>query len=145
MADAPASFGIKQLEKLDDMTKIRIDNAKYLCKELSKFDSQIALLQNNSKEFLNSYYSFPIIIVDTDEINRKDFTRYLESNSIETRAIMCGTLPDQPSLVNIGHEYGGLEGSRYIMNNSFFVGCHPCLEKDELDHIIHTITNYLTK
>ena len=145
MADAPASFGIKQLEKLDDMTKIRIDNAKYLTKELSKFNEHIEVLENDSNEFINSYYSFPIIIKNPDKINRKDFTQYLESNSIETRAIMCGTLPDQPSLVDIGHEYGGLEGSRYIMDNSFFVGCHPCLEKDELDHIIHTITNYLTK
>jgi len=144
MADAPASFGIKQLEKLDDMTKIRIDNAKYLTKQLSKFNDHIEVLLNDSDEFINSYYSFPIIIKNTNLIDRKDFTQYLESNSIETRAIMCGTLPDQPSLVNIGHNYSNLKNSRYIKNNSFFVGCHPCLEKDDLDHIVHTITNYLT-
>ena len=56
---------------------------------------------------------------------------------------MCGTLPDQPSLCDkIGIEYGDLNQSRYIKDNGFFIGCHPCLEEDDLKYVVETITNY---
>ena len=60
--------------------------------------------------------------------NRKKLVQYLENSGIETRAIMCGTLPDQPSLTNApGINFGKLKNSRYIRDNGFFIGCHPLL------------------
>lgn len=71
---------------------------------------------------------------------RKDFAGYLESQSIETRAIMCGTLPDQPGLAKApGRSVGNLRNSRYIRDNAFSIGCHPLLGREELDHVIKTI------
>jgi len=143
MADAPASFGIQQLAKLDDMNQIRLKYAKYLIENLSQFSQHLQIPIENTEYNVNTFYSFPIIIKKNTKIQRKNLTRYLESNGIETRAIMCGTLPDQPSLCNeIGIEYGELTQSRYIRDNGFFIGCHPCLEEDDLKHVVKTITNY---
>lgn len=143
MADAPASFGIQQLAKLDDMNQIRLKHANYLIKNLSQFSEHLQIPTENTEYSVNTFYSFPIILKKNTKIQRKNFTQYLESNGIETRAIMCGTLPDQPSLCNeIGIEYGELTQSRYIRDNGFFIGCHPCLEEDDLKHVVKTITNY---
>jgi len=145
MADAPAAFGHEQLKKLDEMNEIRIKNARYLISGLRKHENVLSLppiLDYSSKHV---HYSFPIVIKDASRFPRKAFAQHLESQGIETRAIMCGTLPDQPNLANApGRSVGDLTNSRYVRDNAFFVGCHPLLGENELDHIIETISNYLT-
>ena len=146
MADAPASFGLQQLKKLDIMNKKRLVNASHLTNALEAYKDLIYVLPKNNTidGNLNTFYSFPIVIKD-DRINRKEFACFLEDNSIETRAIMCGTLPDQPSLLNqVGVSYGQLSNSRFVSNNGFFVGCHPCLEIKDLDYVVDTIKKYFS-
>tara|TARA_Y100000310_G_scaffold313849_1_gene362659 strand:+ start:3345 stop:4628 length:1284 start_codon:yes stop_codon:yes gene_type:complete len=143
MADAPAAFGIEQLKKLDEMNDKRKNNAKFLIDNLKKHKHFI-LPSNNSSNITNTYYSFPIIIKKESGITRKSLVQHLESNGVETRAIMCGTLPDQPSLKNAhGIVTGELKTSRYIRDNAFFIGCHPMLKQKGLEHVINTIDKYL--
>ena len=138
MADAPAAFGLQQLKKLDHMNKTRVKNATYLTHELAIFNEFIYTLSHGSSSNVNTYYSFPILIKDSANISRKELVQYLESNGIETRAIMCGTLSDQPSLCNeVGIDYGDLKCSRYIKDNGFFIGCHPCLEHNDLEYVVN--------
>jgi len=141
MADAPASFGNEQLKKLDDMNKIRLKNAEKLIDGLSKYDD-IQTFPHNTDSKKNSFYSFPIIL--SGGISRNDMARFLESKGIETRSIMCGTLSDQPALCNEPKvEWDGLEKSRYIRDNAFFVGCHPLLGDEEIDYVIDIIDEYM--
>ena len=146
MADAPASFGIQQLNKLDSMNETRLSNAEYLTDNLSKFSEYINVFPVNTGGYVNTFYSYPIVIKENSGIDRKDFVQFLESNSIETRAIMCGKLSDQPALFDAHKvEYGDLNNSRYIKDNAFFVGCHPCLGEDELKHVVETINKYFNE
>ena len=145
MADAPAAFGIEQLKKLDEMNEIRKNNSKFLIDNLKKHEDLI-LPAYSTEEHNITYYSFPIILKKGSSIKRKPFVQYLESNGVETRAIMCGTLPDQPSLKNsIGVVAGDLKTSRYIRDCGFFIGCHPMLKKEDLQHAVDTIDNYFKK
>ena len=144
MADAPAAFGLEQLKKLDEMNSMRIKNAEYLIDNLKPYEKYIQLPQKGTENFVHTYYSFAILIKEEAGFFRKDLVHYLESHGIETRAIMCGTLSDQPSLCNApGRDYGELKVSRYIRDNGFFVGCHPGLGKEQLQHVIKTIGNYI--
>ena len=144
MADAPAAFGLEQLKKLDEMNSMRIKNAEYLIDNLKPYEKYIQLPQKGTENFVHTYYSFAILIKEEADFFRKDLVHYLESHGIETRAIMCGTLSDQPSLCNApGRDYGELKVSRYIRDNGFFVGCHPGLGKEQLQHVIKTIGNYI--
>lgn len=144
MADAPAAFGLEQLKKLNVMNALRIKNAEYLIKNLTEFGHLLKLPPKADGNYVHTYYTFPIIITDPKKIVRKDFTQFLESQSIETRAIMCGTLPDQPALAKApGRSFGALQNSRYIRDNAFSIGCHPLLGRKELDHVIKAIKNYI--
>ena len=143
MADAPAAFGIQQLKKLDKMNETRQSNAKLLIDNLKKHEDLI-LPDYTSNERTITYYSFPIILKEGSDIDRKSFIQHLESSGVETRAIMCGTLPDQPSLKDsVGIITGDLKISRYIRDRAFFIGCHPMLKEEDLQHAIDTIDKYL--
>lgn len=145
MADAPAAFGIEQLKKLPAMNAIRIKNAEYLSKQLAGLSDIFHFPPIADGSFVHAYYTFPIVIKDTKRVVRKEFARYLEEHKIETRAIMCGTLPDQPGLVKApGRSFGALKNSRYVRDNAISIGCHPLLGRKELDYIIETIKNYIT-
>ena len=114
--------------------------------ELSVFNKFIYVLPKDSGNNVNVYYSFPILIKDASEICRKEIVRYLESNGVETRAIMCGTLSDQPSLCNeVGVNYGNLKNSRHIKDNGFFIGCHPCLEHSDIEYAVNVIKSFFDK
>ena len=142
MSDAPAAFGIQQLKKLDKMNSKRIKNAEFLIDKLSKFP-QLELPVINNKNIRNTFYSFPIIIKKNTKINRKKFVQFLESHGIETRAIMCGTLPDQPSLINApGISFGKLINSRLIRDRGFFIGCHPLLKTESLKYVIKIFNKF---
>jgi len=53
-------------------------------------------------------------------------------------------LPDQPSLKDsVGIITGDLKISRYIRDRAFFIGCHPMLKEEHLQHIVDTINKYL--
>ena len=143
MADAPAAFGNEQLKKLDEMNHIRISNAKYLLTHLKSLQKHFQLPPDGAIDFHHTYYSFALVIKKESNLVRQDLVLHLEDNGIETRAIMCGTLPDQPALVHqIGESHGNLENSRYVKDNGFFIGCHPMLGKDEMNHIITVLKNY---
>ena len=143
MADAPAAFGFQQLKKLDQMNATRIKNSNYLIENLMKFSDFIDLPKVKGDEYTHTYYSFPLVLKEGSGISRKHFVQYLEANGVETRAIMCGSLSDQPSLFNApGRNHGNLHNSRYLRDNAFFIGCHPCLKIEELDHVVETIGQY---
>jgi len=145
MSDAPAAFGIQQLKKLDLMNSKRIQNAKFLIKNLGKIN-HLELPKLNSKHIKNTFYSFPILLKKNSKINRKKLVQYLENSGIETRAIMCGTLPDQPSLTNApGINFGKLKNSRYIRDNGFFIGCHPLLTIKSLKYVVNIFDKFFKK
>ena len=57
---------------------------------------------------------------------------------------MGGCLPDQPGFRNQpGRIHGDLKNSRYIRDNTLFVGIHPKLNKSQLDYIVSTINKYV--
>ena len=109
-----------------------------------KKHEDLILPDYTSNERTITYYSFPIILKEGSDIDRKSFIQHLESSGVETRAIMCGTLPDQPSLKDsVGIITGDLKISRYIRDRAFFIGCHPMLKEEDLQHAIDTIDKYL--
>lgn len=141
MADSPAAFGIEQIKKLDKFNKQRIRNAKFYIDNLSdksKGIFQLPLLKDSKA--VHTFYAFPLAIKSGLVLKRSKVVRYLESKGIETRAIFCGTLPDQPSLrAAPGRTKGLLPVSRWLRDNAFFIGCHPGLDRNDLQYVVKII------
>ena len=143
MTDIAAGFGLAQLDKLDDMNNGRRENAKWLQKALSEKWSNLFEFQGGHHNFFHTYYTFPILLSENFPHTRRVFCEYLEGNSIETRPLMAGCLPDQPAFRGQpGRVEGVLPVSRYIRDRLVFVGIHPGLRKAQLQHIVDTINSF---
>jgi len=72
--------------------------------------------------------------------------QYLNDNGIGTRLLFGGNLTKQPYFVDYGVKYrqiGNLENTDIVMNNTFWIGVYPALEKGHLDYIYETFKKYL--
>ncbi len=141
MADPPAAFGIEQIKKLDTLNEQRIRNAKFYIDNFNdklKSIFQIPYLYDST--VFHVFYAFPIIIKPEAHISRVKVVRYLESKGIETRALFCSSLPDQPCFKNVpGRIAGVLPVSSWLRDKAFFIGCHPGLNESDLYYVIETL------
>ena len=146
MTDICAALGIEQTKKLDSMNKIRIENGSYLRKNIiSHFDKYFEV-QHIPNTYVHSYYTFSLTINEACSFTRREFCEYLELNGIETRPMMAGTLPDQPGLrFANGITVGDLKNSRYIRDNTLFIGVHPKLGRSEMDFILDKTNDFLNE
>lgn len=131
-----------QFENIDFVIKKRNENVKYLIDALKKY-SDIIQFPIYTKDI--AYLGFPLLILKPDLISRRDFRKHLEDNRIETRP-MYGCLPfDMPSLKQFKDGYRDkLKNTEYIGRNTFYVGCHQYLTKDDLDYMISIFDQILS-
>jgi CDP-4-dehydro-6-deoxyglucose reductase, E1 len=139
MTDLQSAIGVAQLEKLPDFIRLRKSNYKYLYNNLKKFGVVFKFPTVNQGAD-PCWFSFPITMRNTTALRRNDVVKYLEENSIQTRLLFGGNLLRQPAYKNIQHRVvGELTNTDYIMNNSFFIGVYPGLDKKKLDYMIEAI------
>ena len=73
------------------------------------------------------------ILKETKSKISQKLRKLLDKNNIETRPIICGNITVQPAMKKLKYKISGkLENSNYIMKNSFAIGCHQNITKDNL-------------
>ena len=145
MTDIAASFGIEQLKKLDGFNDARLNNSKFFIEKLKKYSHLIQTVELNDK-IKHTFYSFPIAIKKDTPFSRMQLVDHLENNMIETRPFFAGCIPDQPGFRNQNIKViGDLKVSRWLKNNSFFIGCHPLIKKEEREFVVSVFEEFLEK
>ena len=146
MTDISAALGIEQTKKLDAMNQLRIRNAEYLRENFIENFSKYFEVPVIRKNYRHVYYTFSLTLTEKCHFTRRNLCEYLESSGIETRPMMAGTLPDQPGLRNSnGIISGELKNSRYIRDNTLFIGIHPLLDLSDMDYILQIMNDFLNK
>ena len=80
-----------------------------------------------------SPFGFPITVKETGL--RTQLVQYLHQEGIDTRPLFCGNVTRQPYMQ--GRKYkvsGSLFNSDKILEDSFWIGCHPALTTEQLDY-----------
>ena len=145
MTDIAASLGIEQLKKLDSFNNRRVEIAKKYSEGLSKFSDYLILPKIPSNSF-HSFYGYVIVVRENAKFNRLDLVRFLEENNIETRGFMGGNLILQPAYRGENIEiFGGLKNTNFILNNTFFIGCHPHISGKGVKHVINIFEDFFEK
>ena len=81
----------------------------------------------------HSWFGIPIYLKRQNPELVKKLRKLLDKNNIETRPIICGNITVQPAMKKLKYKISGtLENSDYIMKNSFAIGCHQNITKDNL-------------
>jgi CDP-6-deoxy-D-xylo-4-hexulose-3-dehydrase len=142
ITDMQAACGLAQLERLNFFIKKRKENFFYL---KNKLQSCIDFLQLpiNTENSDPSWFGFPLTIKTNSGFKRIDLINYLEQNKISTRLLFAGNLVRQPYMFNQNFRVSGsLENTESVMNNTFWLGIWPGLDKEHLDYVSDKIEEF---
>ena len=143
VTDMQAAVGLSQLTKADHFVARRKENHAMLLGMFKEFEEHFILpvATENSDP---SWFGFMLTIRETSPINRNKFVEYLENNKIGTRLFFGGNLLRQPAYSNINYnKIGNLENTDLVMNNSFWLGVWPGLQKVHYDYILKIVRDYI--
>ena len=145
VTDMQAAVGLSQLTKADHFVARRKENHAILSKMFKEFEEHFILpvATENSEP---SWFGFMLTIREGSPIDRNKFVEYLEQNKIGTRLFFGGNLLKQPAYYNLNyHKIDELKNTDLLMNNSFWLGVWPGLERSHYEYIYNIISLFLTK
>jgi len=144
MTDLQASFGLHQLNKLDNFVHHRRVAHKYLCNLIleNNLDQYVDILKDRNKAYL-SPFAFPMIARTIDIKNR-----LLEGfkTKVETRSIAAGNVMRQPFILNYKNFFktnDPLIGANKITDNGFWIGNHQNITPKDYEKVIDIMKKVL--
>jgi CDP-6-deoxy-D-xylo-4-hexulose-3-dehydrase len=133
------------MKKLDGFVKIRRNIAKEWNRSLNEFKDYLILPEERDGT-THSYFAYPITVKENAPFSRKEITGFLESKLIETRPIAGGNLTEQPSAKLYDYRVNGdLNCSKTIMKNSFFIGIHTGIKKQQQEFVKDTFNEFISE
>jgi CDP-6-deoxy-D-xylo-4-hexulose-3-dehydrase len=144
ITDMQAACGLAQLKKIDGFIKKRLDNFNYLYQLFSKL-SNYFILPEKTKNSEPSWFGF-LLTVKENKLNRNELLKFLDEKKIGTRLLFSGNVTKQPYMLDkkyIIHK--DLINTDKVMNDSFWLGVYPGLEKKHLDYIYSTVQEFIKK
>ena len=134
----PAIECFRPIAELDQRRSI----AKRLSTVVADFPGHLSTLKVE-EHFVPTYYGFPIMVDEGAPFTRRQICEWLEQHGIETRAMMGGSLPNQPGFRHLRHRIvGELPVTATIRDQAFFIGCHPGITKEGVKHVAKTLQSF---
>ncbi len=137
--DMQAAVGVAQLEKLPEFVARRRENWVFLRRALEPLEGNL-LFPAPGSDSNPSWFGFLMTVRPESPVSRDAFVSYLEGHNIQTRPLFAGNLTRHPCFQNLreGEDYriaGTLTVTDQVMNNSFWVGVYPGMERAMLEEI----------
>ena len=144
ITDMQAACGLAQLKKIDGFIEKRLDNFNYLYHLFSKL-SNYFILPEKTKNSEPSWFGF-LLTIKENKLNRNELLKFLDEKKIGTRLLFSGNVTKQPYMLDkkyIIHK--DLKNTDKVMNDSFWLGVYPGLEKKHLDYIYSAVQEFIKK
>ena len=143
ISDMQAACGLGQLDKLESFIEARKKNFNYLYEKLRPCFDEIYIPQPNEKSS-PSWFGFPIIINSNASFSRYDLVTYLNQNNIGTRLLFAGNVTKQPYMQSENFRvFKNLDDTDFVMNNMFWIGVHPKLNRLMMDYMAEKIIEFI--
>jgi CDP-6-deoxy-D-xylo-4-hexulose-3-dehydrase len=135
ITDMQAACGLAQLNKVDHFVSKRRENYEYLVERLDSL-SEFLSIAKPTPNSNPSWFGLPITIKEAAGVQRVDLLRYLDENKIGTRLLFAGNLTRQPNFEGVSYKVvGELTNTDLTMNNTFWIGLYPALDKTHFDYV----------
>jgi CDP-6-deoxy-D-xylo-4-hexulose-3-dehydrase len=133
--DLQGSIGLVQLEKFDEIHRIRRDNKSRLHKIFETIPGVRVIDELPNAE--TSWFGVPIVF----EYDKVGLVNHLESNKIQTRNYFAGNILMHPAYKHIESSDNYPNASK-VLDNVFFVGCSPVINEDMIEYIEEVVRKY---
>ena len=149
LTDLQAAVGLEQLKKFPYFIEKRRHNWDRLRKALEGIQDKI-ILPEPAENSVPSWFGFLISVKPEIGITRNDVTKYIEEHNVQTRLLFSGNLIKHPCFDQIRgtdayRVAGSLEGTEFIMNNTFWVGVYPGMTDKMIDYMAQVIIEAMEK
>jgi len=145
VTDMQAAIGVEQLKKLPNFIEMRKANFRVLYAGLESFKNYFVLpaMADGSDP---SWFGFPILVRNDAPFSRSEIVAYLEGNKIATRMLFGGNLTKQPAYDHIKYRIpDALDNTDLIMNDLFWIGVYPGLDRSRIEYILSNFYVFLNK
>lgn len=134
ITELEAAIALSQLDDYGWIVGKRQENAAALTEGLKEIEKlQLPYIAPYS---ISSFMMYPITLLEGDKWG---LIEHLERNGIETRE--CLPLVSQPCYKGMWNPED-YPVSRFIEDQSFYIGCHQYLEDDDIDYVIEKFKEY---
>lgn len=142
ITDMQAACALAQLDRLDDFIEKRRANFTYLKNRLQSC-AEFFHLPEATPHSEPSWFGFPLVLKESSGIKRTDLINFLDQNKIGTRLLFAGNLTKQPYMAGWNFRVSGeLKNTDVVMNQTFWLGTFPALEKEHLDFIADKLEEF---
>ena len=143
ITDMQAAIGVAQLKKLPSFIRARKRNFDELYKFFKNYE-QYFLLPKTEKNSQPCWFGFPLLVKKDAPFTRNEIVEYLERNKIATRMLFGGNLTKQPAYEYIKYKLiDPLKNTDLIMNNLFWIGVYPGINKEMIYYIKKCFKKFL--
>ncbi len=146
MTDLQAAIGCAQMEKLPMFIEKRRENWDYLFNRFKVF-ADYFILPKFPKGGRPSPFGFVLTVKENAPFTRTELVRYLEERKVQTRAVFAGNIIRQPAFTENDYEYrigSKLANTDMVMNNTFWIGVYPGMQRDMLDYIVEVVGEFVS-
>lgn len=135
-----AAIGQEQLKKMDDIIKMRRENARYFAKKMEDVREFYNIQEECGK---SSWFGFAVILKNKLSGTRGRLIKLLRDNNVEVRPIVTGNFTRNTAISYLDYEVSGkLINADIIHENGFFVGNHCKNNSNQIDLFIKLIKEH---
>ena len=143
ITDMQAACGLAQLDKLNDFIAQRKENFAYLKRRLRNLED-VLILPEATPNSDPSWFGFPITLRPESGVYRVDLLCHLDEHKVGTRLLFGGNILRQPYMADRKFRVSGeLTNTDIVMNQTFWIGVFPALDKEMLDYVCSQIEYFL--
>ncbi len=140
--DVQPAIGVEQLKKLPGFIEARKRNFGLLYDGLRKYEKYL-ILPKATPGSDPSWFGFLISVKPDAPFTKNDLVQFLEQNKVATRMLFAGNILRQPGYLKIPHRVvGDLVNTDFVMNQTFFIGVYPGLDKERIDYTLKTFDTF---
>lgn len=141
-----ASMGLKQLEKIDEISTLRKRNYSLLLDIYEKYEEYFHIPRATEGSD-PSWFAFPLTIKKNAPFNRTKFVDYLEDNKIQTRPYFAGNIMLQPAyshLMDSEEAKTNYPNATFTTTNTFFHGTSPVITEEQIKYVGGVVDSFMS-
>ena len=142
MTEFQAALGYSQLLRIRDFKEARQNNFQKLKRGLAQYE-RFFILTEVPEWSKPVPFGFPILMRRSCPFSLKELVDYLEEHKISTRRVFGGNLTRQPGFMNLPYKRTDLSGCDIVMNQMFWIGCHPMITDEMIAYILETFEEFM--